>query len=347
MVTVAFGDVSANPYYASAGTTVQITGDNMAANEAVTVDVAYPDGSLAQEHSVAADANGNFADSYTIKDTDPAGIFTVKATGQSSGTVFTTTFDPGPAHVYFATSGLPASTSVAVSVTNYTNSGGQANRSTTVTFNSPGGSSDSNALLDVAPSTSVAFSFPATLTPTGKTCTFQSASPSSPYTSSTSGSTSTITGTYTCVDNAPPDTTPPVITKVITGTVGLHGWYTSDVSVAWTVTDPESAVVIDSGCGTQNFTSETTAVTSSCSAHSEGGSSSDSVTLKIHKSPRRRPWRSRPGRPGRTAGTRAMSRSTRLEPTASATRRPALLISLRRRRRPGRCSTVRAPTMQG
>ena len=91
--------------------------------------------------------------------------------------------------------------------------------------------------------------------------------------------------TFTVNVTSPPpsDTTPPVIKKVITGTEGLNNWYTSNVTVAWTVTDPESAVVIDSGCGTQEFTSETTAVTSSCSAHSDGGSSSDSVALKIDK----------------------------------------------------------------
>jgi hypothetical protein len=79
------------------------------------------------------------------------------------------------------------------------------------------------------------------------------------------------------------DTTAPVITKTITGTAGNSGWYTSNVTVDWTVTDPDSAVVIDSGCGTQNFTTETAGTTSSCSAHSVGGSSSDSVTIKIDK----------------------------------------------------------------
>src|SRR5207247_1058993 len=63
-----------------------------------------------------------------------------------------------------------------------------------------------------------------------------------------------------------------------------NGWYTSNtVTVAWTVTDSESTVVIDSGCGTQNFTTETTGTTSSCTAHSTGGSSTDSVTIKIDK----------------------------------------------------------------
>jgi Glucodextranase, domain B len=79
------------------------------------------------------------------------------------------------------------------------------------------------------------------------------------------------------------DTTPPLITKSITGTAGSNGWYTSNVSVVWSVSDPDSAVVIDSGCGTQSFTSSTASATSSCSAHSSGGSASDSVTLKIDK----------------------------------------------------------------
>jgi hypothetical protein len=93
-------------------------------------------------------------------------------------------------------------------------------------------------------------------------------------------------GTYVVCDPVlgPIDITPPVITKVVTGTLGSNNWYISDVSVAWTVTDPESSVIIDSGCGTQPFTAETTGVTSSCSAHSEGGSASDSVNLKIDKS---------------------------------------------------------------
>src|SRR4051812_7291978 len=73
---------------------------------------------------------------------------------------------------------------------------------------------------------------------------------------------------YAVTVSPPPDSTPPVITKIISGTVGANGWYTSDVSVAWSVTDAQSAVVIDSGCLTQNFTTETTGTSSSCVAHS-------------------------------------------------------------------------------
>lgn len=79
------------------------------------------------------------------------------------------------------------------------------------------------------------------------------------------------------------DTTAPVITRTIDGTVGANGWYTSDVTVHWSVTDGQSAVVIDSGCGDQAVTAETTGVVSSCSAHSAGGSTSSSETIKIDK----------------------------------------------------------------
>jgi hypothetical protein len=97
------------------------------------------------------------------------------------------------------------------------------------------------------------------------------------YVQDNAGLTNTWSGLYKI------DTTAPVISKIITGTLGSNSWYTSNVTVAWTVTDPEFTPVIDSGCGTQPFTSETTGTTSSCSAHSAGGSSSDSVNLKIDK----------------------------------------------------------------
>jgi hypothetical protein len=77
----------------------------------------------------------------------------------------------------------------------------------------------------------------------------------------------------------PTDTTPPAITPTITGTLGNNGWYTSDVAIAWTVTDPESAATA-TACGAQNVTSDTAGVTFTCSATSAGGSTSNSVTVK-------------------------------------------------------------------
>jgi hypothetical protein len=79
------------------------------------------------------------------------------------------------------------------------------------------------------------------------------------------------------------DTTPPVLTPVISGTEGSNGWYTSNSTVTWTVTDPESTPTVVSGCGVQSFTTETAGALSSCNASSAGGTSSSSVSLKIDK----------------------------------------------------------------
>ena len=92
-------------------------------------------------------------------------------------------------------------------------------------------------------------------------------------------------GTFTLTVNTPPpsDTTAPVITPNVAGTPGANGWYTSDVSVSWTVVDAESSVTSTSGCDTTSLTSETTGVTLTCTATSAGGTASDSITIKIDK----------------------------------------------------------------
>jgi hypothetical protein len=78
------------------------------------------------------------------------------------------------------------------------------------------------------------------------------------------------------------DPSPPVITKVVTGTEGNNGWYTSNVSVDWTVNDPESPNSLQTtGCNDQNIIADQAEQTYSCSATSAGGSSGpQSVTIK-------------------------------------------------------------------
>jgi hypothetical protein len=44
------------------------------------------------------------------------------------------------------------------------------------------------------------------------------------------------------------DATPPSVTANVTGTEGIDDWYTSDVSVTWTVTDPDSPILSLSSC---------------------------------------------------------------------------------------------------
>lgn len=76
------------------------------------------------------------------------------------------------------------------------------------------------------------------------------------------------------------DTSPPTITPKVTGTEGNSGWYTSDVSVSWQVSDPESRIRSTSGCETVSLTTDTTGVTYTCTATSKGGTSTQSVTIK-------------------------------------------------------------------
>lgn len=93
-VTTVLADVSTDKYDYAPGETVYIFGDGMEPGETVAVDVYYPDGSLAQHHEVVADDAGNFSDTYVLPDDAPGGIYTLVATGLTSGNVFTTTFDP-------------------------------------------------------------------------------------------------------------------------------------------------------------------------------------------------------------------------------------------------------------
>ena len=81
------------------------------------------------------------------------------------------------------------------------------------------------------------------------------------------------------------DATPPVITPTITGTLGNNGWYTNDVTVSWSVTDPESAISSSTGCVTGVINTDTAGTTLTCSATSVGGTDSQSITIKRDATP--------------------------------------------------------------
>jgi ELWxxDGT repeat protein len=78
----------------------------------------------------------------------------------------------------------------------------------------------------------------------------------------------------------PVDSTPPVITPVVTGTQGQNGWYVGTVSVSFTVSDAQSAISSSTGCGAVMVTSDTSGQTFTCSATSGGGTAMQSVTIK-------------------------------------------------------------------
>ena len=78
---------------------------------------------------------------------------------------------------------------------------------------------------------------------------------------------------------------PPEISLSIAGTLGNNGWYTSNVTVAWSVSDP-TGISGSTGCGTTSLTGDTEGTTLACSASNNATpplSSSVSVTIKIDK----------------------------------------------------------------
>ena len=93
------------------------------------------------------------------------------------------------------------------------------------------------------------------------------------------GLTTVASATYTIRDPSGP-----VITKVVTPADpdGDNDWYKSNVTVVWTVSDPQSPnSIIKTGCVDQNITTDQPETTYTCSATSAGGSAPEqSVTIK-------------------------------------------------------------------
>jgi uncharacterized protein YegL len=77
------------------------------------------------------------------------------------------------------------------------------------------------------------------------------------------------------------DTTAPVISPTITGTQGANGWYTSDVTVHWNVTDAESGVTTSAGCDDAAVSQDSNGTTYTCAATNGAGlNSTQTVTIK-------------------------------------------------------------------
>jgi len=76
------------------------------------------------------------------------------------------------------------------------------------------------------------------------------------------------------------DSTPPTVTPTVSpaSPTGKNGWYTGNVSVAWSVTDAQSVIVAQTGCGPTTPPNGTTTLT--CNAASAGGTASGKVTIK-------------------------------------------------------------------
>lgn len=81
----------------------------------------------------------------------------------------------------------------------------------------------------------------------------------------------------------------PVITPTITGTPGSNGWYTSAVTLSWTVNDTNGGGITStsSGCVVTTFSADAPSVTQTCTATSADGSSASVTTppIKIDRTP--------------------------------------------------------------
>ena len=78
----------------------------------------------------------------------------------------------------------------------------------------------------------------------------------------------------------PGDPTPPVVTPHFFGTQGLNGWWVSNVTLNWTVEDPESQILETRGCDAVTVNQDTSGMSFSCYARSDGGETTVTVTIR-------------------------------------------------------------------
>jgi hypothetical protein len=81
----------------------------------------------------------------------------------------------------------------------------------------------------------------------------------------------------------PGDPTPPVITPVYSPAKPANGWFRGSVTLNWTVADPESIILSTTGCGSSTLSADTAGTAFSCSAASDGGQNTQTVTIKLDK----------------------------------------------------------------
>jgi hypothetical protein len=249
----------------SPGETVTIYGSGFNANAEITITIVQPNGTV-DTITVNSDDNGSFNAYYVIDNDDPVGLYTVTAT-DGNNTAYTTFTDainmscnPNP---------VTLGNSVTCTATGIGNNDRPAHfewydASNMLQRNSGSGSCNSGNCSD-------------TFTPNSTgTWTVKLVKDSN----------NSVRATATFQVNPPPDTTPPVIQPIISGTLGNNGWYISDVTVSWNVSDPESGIAFSNGCDPTTINYDTTGVTLTCSATNGANlSTSVSVTIKRDATP--------------------------------------------------------------
>jgi hypothetical protein len=67
------------------------------------------------------------------------------------------------------------------------------------------------------------------------------------------------------------DASAPAIVPTVAGTIGLDGWYTSDVTVSWSVTDGTSGIATSDGCAQSITATDNAGTTYTCTAANGAG----------------------------------------------------------------------------
>ena len=80
------------------------------------------------------------------------------------------------------------------------------------------------------------------------------------------------------------DVTPPVIEANVSGNLGNNGWRTSDVSIGWSIEDPETEVYVWD-CPDVSITNDVASLIAACSAYSGGGGTTVEVEVKRDATP--------------------------------------------------------------
>jgi hypothetical protein len=80
------------------------------------------------------------------------------------------------------------------------------------------------------------------------------------------------------------DTSPPVVTPNLTGTLGTNGWYRGTVGLTWSIADPGtvSTSITGVGCGPVSITTDQAATSYTCTGSSLGGDA-EPVTVTIKR----------------------------------------------------------------
>jgi hypothetical protein len=80
------------------------------------------------------------------------------------------------------------------------------------------------------------------------------------------------------------DSSPPSVAPNLSTAANAAGWHRSDVSVSWSVSDPESGIASTDGCASTTLTDATSGTSLTCTATNGAGlTSSDSLTIRIDR----------------------------------------------------------------